>query len=476
MRAPTKRLAVAAISLCTAFPAAVSATNGYFLIGFGAKSRGMGGVGVALPQDGLAAAFNPAGMGSVPATVMRFDVGAELFNPPRSVSLDSGILETESAGPVEHESGSNLFLIPNMGGIMKFNRDLTIGFAAVGAGLGTRFDQTIPGNPTCIDGNTSGGEASTFFNFNCLGSQTVGVSLMQMQMLPSLSYKLFDDPTWGEHTIGASIALGVQMFRAFGLQAFAADVNGGAPGGIGLGFTSGTGANLTNRGNDWSYGAGFRLGWLGRFLDDRVTLGVNYSSKVYMTRFEKYEDLFARGGKFNIPENWSVGISVKPVEKLTVAFDFQRILYGDIDSVANLGPDASTDDTQIFPPGTDVTGSENGLGFGWKDQNVYKLGISYDYNKYWSFRTGANYGDTPIDEDEVLFNMLAPATVQWHWTIGASYRPSPSVEWTVNYMRAFENTIRGRTSFAPAPVPEDQSNAALNMRQQSLGISFSYSL
>lgn len=37
------------------------ATNGYFSHGYGVKSLGMAGVGIALPQDGLAAATNPAG-------------------------------------------------------------------------------------------------------------------------------------------------------------------------------------------------------------------------------------------------------------------------------------------------------------------------------------------------------------------------------------------------------------------------------
>ena len=59
-----------AFSLATiaAIPNSVFATNGYFLIGYGAKSRSMGGVGVAYGQDGLAAAANPAAMADVDVT------------------------------------------------------------------------------------------------------------------------------------------------------------------------------------------------------------------------------------------------------------------------------------------------------------------------------------------------------------------------------------------------------------------------
>ena len=94
-------------------------------------------------------------------------------------------------------------------------------------------------------------------------------------MLPSLAYKVNKN-----HTIGASIAIGVQQFRAYGLGAFED-----------LGF-AGPGATKTSgNGNDWSYGAGIRLGWMGKFFDKRLTLGTNYASRVYMTEFDKKRDI-----------------------------------------------------------------------------------------------------------------------------------------------------------------------------------------
>ena len=60
-----------ALSLLTA-AANATATDGYFAHGYGVKSQGMGGVGIALPQDAIAAASNPAGMGLIGD---RMDVG-----------------------------------------------------------------------------------------------------------------------------------------------------------------------------------------------------------------------------------------------------------------------------------------------------------------------------------------------------------------------------------------------------------------
>ena len=442
---PRKAL-TAAIIAGIAFPMSASATNGYFLIGFGAKSRSMGGVGVAYAQDALAAASNPAGMADINMNTMRIDVGGELFNPPRAVVHESATL------PANLKSGMNLFLIPNMGGAYKFNRTITVGMAVVGAGLGTRYEASCPQR------------TNSFFNFNCNStSNTTGVMLMQMQMLPSVAYRINK-----RNTLGVSLAIGVQTFRAYGLQAFEDPASGG------LGFSSGK-ANLTNMGNDWSYGAGLRLGGLHKFLEDRLTFGWNYSSRVYMTRFKKYQNLFAEHGGFDIPENYAIGLAYKINKKLTVAGDIQQINFSKVKSVGNPGPNPANPN-QFFPPGIGVLGLNNGLGFGWTNQTVYKLGFNYDYDDTWSFRAGVNYGKSPIPKSQVLFNMLAPATVEKHLTFGASYRPSQNIEWSVNYMHAFENVIKGPTAFGPTGAPVVGENAAISMKQNSLGVSFAYKM
>jgi len=379
---------------------------------------------------------------------MRIDVGGDFFNPPRAVLHDSATL------PADAKSGANVFLIPNMGGAYKFNRNLSIGMAAVGAGLGTRYDQS---QAVCDDGNPAT-NGNNFFNFNCNASDTVGVMLMQMQMLPSVAYKINK-----QHALGASLAIGVQTFRAYGLQAFDT-----------LGFSD-TNGNLSNRGNDWSYGAGFRLGGLHKFFKNRLNFGWNYASRVYMTNFEKYSNLFAEHGDFDIPEHYALGLAYKFTDKLTVAADVQQINFSDVKSVGNPGPNPA-DPNNFFPPGFDVLGKNNGLGFGWNDQTVYKLGFNYDVDDTWSVRAGVNYGETPIPKSQVLFNMLAPATVEKHITLGASYRPSTSIEWSVNYMHAFENVIKGPTAFGPTGSPVVGENAAISMKQNALGVSFAFKM
>lgn len=468
MKLPSRKALALAIAAGIALPPSAFATNGYFLIGFGAKSRGMGGVGVAYGADALAAAANPAAMMDVKMNTMRVDAGMELFVPPRAIRHDSAAL-----GVTSEKSGSNEFLIPNMGGVYKFNRKMVVGMAAIGAGFNTRFKQEVPGIPDCVNGNTSGGTGSYFYNFNCnADSTTVGMQLMQMQMLPSVAYRVNK-----HHTIGGSLALAVQTFRAYGFGAFES-----------LGFASST-SNVSGEGNDWSYGAGVRLGWLGTFAKKRLKLGINVASRVYMKPFDKYKNLFAEQGDFDIPPHFAVGIAYKVTKNTVIAADIQRIFYGRVKSVANQGPNVvDTDDLNPAAgcegdDGANPTlcklGGDAGMGMGWRNQTVFKLGVDHKYNDTWSFRAGLNYGKAPIPSSQVLFNLVAPATTEWHLTFGASYRPSRNIEWSVNYMHAFKNTIKGPTAFPPAANGGQSvigDNAAISMYINSLGVSFAYKM
>jgi len=431
-----------AMAFALAAPSTVLATNGYFMIGWGAKASGMGGAGVAYPQDGMAAAYNPAGMTEVGES--RLDATLELFRPPRSVFHDSATL------PANERSKDDLFPIPAIGAVLSApGTPFAMGMAVVGAGAGTRYPQK--------DGSLfdpSGGFAAY---------KQAGVFLMQMQMLPSIAFRVDDD-----NSVGFTFVIAMQTFRAFGLEAFGD-----------LGFSDST-DSLTNRGNDWSFGGGYRLGWLGKFFDKRLNIGINYSPEVKMQRFNLYKGLFPRRGEFDIPENYTLGFAFKATPKSTIAFDIQQINYSKIPGIGNPGP--STADPNEFNtacPGVDTPeckmGGEKGMGFGWKNQIAYKLGMDYKYRKDLTLRAGVNYGRTPIRSNQILFNFLAPATVEKHITFGATWAQDKDTDITVGFMHAFQKTIKGPTPFPPAAAsgaPVSGSNASISMSQTSLSIAY----
>ncbi|MFN2338406.1 MAG: OmpP1/FadL family transporter, partial [Gammaproteobacteria bacterium] len=295
---------------------------------------------------------------------------------------------------------------------------------------------------------------------------TLGVDLSQLIISPSISMKMNET-----HSFGAALLIGVQRFSAYGLgnfQCFTATANSTPDSQNSCattGFPTVYSDKLTNQGHDFAYGAGVRVGWIGQ-LTDSVSVGATAASKIYMTEFDKYEELFAEEGDFDIPANYAVGIAVKVTPKTTVALDVQRILYEGVNSVSNAGPVPSAGGPTLGA-GSGLLGANNGLGFGWEDMTIYKLGVNYEYNSKLALRAGFNYGDGPIEPSQVLFNVIAPGVVEKHLTLGLTYSPSSNSEWNVAYMHAFEESVEtDQTAFN---VP-----GKLEMDQNSLDISYAF--
>jgi len=393
-------------------PALGHATNGYFSHGYGIKSKGMAGVGIALPQDAMAAATNPAGMAFVGN---RMDFGLDVFMPNR---------ETEISGNGAGLNGSydgngrDMFFVPDFGYNRMINPNLAVGVVVYGnGGMNTTY------------------EKSPFSAFGVTG--TTGVDLTQLFIAPTVAYKINRD-----HAVGVSLNLAHQRFSAYGLQPFA--------------MMSSDPTSLTNKGEDSSSGWGLRFGWTGR-LSDTVTLGATYQTKTKMGKFKEYAGLFPDGGAFDIPANYGVGIAVKATPRLTVAADVQQIDYSGVPSVGDTGNSASP------------LGAKGGPGFGWRDMTVFKLGADYAVNDKLTLRGGISTGRQPIPSNEVFFNILAPGVIESHLTLGATWQLGGGKELSVAYMHGFKKTVSG-----PLPPTLGAGTADLRMDQNSLGASFGW--
>lgn len=100
------------LSLLTAtllVSASAAATDGYFSHGYGVKAQGIGGVGIAVPQDGLAAATNPAGAAFLSD---RGDVGLTWFSPKRDAQIVGNVA---GANGTYDGNGKSNFFIPELG-------------------------------------------------------------------------------------------------------------------------------------------------------------------------------------------------------------------------------------------------------------------------------------------------------------------------------------------------------------------------
>lgn len=432
MKIKMKKLVISMFATGVMVAPLAHATNGYLPIGYGAKNEAMGGAGIALPLDSLAAANNPAGMVMVGD---RTDVELTLFKPNRSAQISGNTLPSPpfQAGTnlngVYDGNGRSNFFIPGFGYNRMISADTSLGVSVYGnGGMNTQYNT----NP-----------------FASMGGQgSAGINLEQLFIAPTWSKKID-----ANNSVGVSLNLAYQMFSATGLQPFQA------------GFSSAPTA-VTNNGTDTSTGYGLRVGWTGKVTPD-VTLGATYQTKTKMGSFSKYSGLFAGQGNFDIPSNYGVGVAVKAAPAMTLAFDVERINYSGVPSVGAT--------FTSVPPAFGGTGSQlgasNGPGFGWQDMTVFKLGISYVYDSSLTLRGGLNHNDQQIASNQTLLNTLAPGVVQNHLSLGATWKLADKSEVTVAYIHAFAQTVTGVNSI---PLQLGGGNSSISMHEDSIGVSYGW--
>lgn len=417
---------LAALTVTAFAPAAAFATTGYFQHGYGLKAKGMGGVGIALPQDSLAAATNPAGMAFVGN---RLDAGLDWFRPIRDTEIKGNAFPGVD-GKYDANDKKNFF-IPEFGYNRMIRPDLSLGISVFGnGGMNTSYKSPIP----------------------LFGTSDVKMDYSQLFIAPTVAWKLTEN-----HSIGAALNIAYHRFKTEGLENFAFPAPFNA---------SSSPGNVTNRGYDSSWGWGVRLGWTGK-VSDMVTLGATYQTKTHMGKLDKYQGLFAEHGSMDVPANFGAGIALKATPQLTFAGDIQRIKYNDVKAVGNK--------VDCLFAGQCLLGDSNGAGFGWRNTTVYKIGASYEWSKDLTLRAGFVTLRQPIPSSQTLFNMIAPGVVENHVTLGATWGFDRDKELTVGYMHAFENKVNGSNSIPPgAPPGFGGGEANLKMHQNSLGVAFGW--
>jgi long-chain fatty acid transport protein len=430
-------------------PVTAWATNGYFSHGTSVAEKGLAGAGVAYSQDTLAASNNPAGMVWQGAG---YDVGAAIFGPMRSYSAKGGPAPG-CAGPGQCpfsigdgdqsiDSDNEAFLIPQFGYNWEIDPDRTIGLSLYGnGGMNTEY---------------KGGEA-TFYPMDVFGPSatlpgtyadgTAGVDLSQLFLSTTYAAKISDSSSWG-----ISAILVYQRFEAKGLGKFA-------------GFSSDPG-NLSDNDHDSSTGLGLRFGFQSE-ISPGIRIGAAYQPEIDMSEFDDYAGLFADKGDFDIPSNFTLGVTVDVGSTGMLFVDVQQINYEDVAAVSNsisklgscaAGPTGGTGDGCL--------GGSDGAGFGWEDMQILKLGYQWQAGKM-IWRVGYSKGDQPIPKEEVVFNILAPGVIEEHFTFGFTRELDAKSSINFAAMYAPSNSVKGPNNFDPTQEVE------LEMDQYELAFSYS---
>jgi len=247
----------------------VYATNGDNLIGIGAISRSMGGVGVAAPQDAISAVFaNPAAMCFAPyCPNSQTQFGGTIFSPTVTATVN-GVTEKSKMEP---------FIIPAVGISVPINDRARFGFGAYGvSGLGVDYRNSA----LDVGGGPGSGDIFTMFQV--------------MKFAPNISYQL--SPNF---SIGGNMQI---VYAALDLQ-------------------DGTSHNYTS---GLQLGAIYKLG--------QTSLGLSYVTGQEVDH-ERVAELDGIPGMDTLslesPQNLAVGVAFHPTAGLLIEADVKWYNWAD---------------------------------------------------------------------------------------------------------------------------------------------------
>ena len=468
--------ALTATALAMSAPAL--ATNGYFTHGVGTQSKGMAGTGVGSNSDmgAIMSATNPA-LGAFVSD--KWEIGLSIFSPRRSytagesqlngslIDLGNGsFLPSHTIAQGTIDSSSEFFPIPYVAKNWSLANDGNITAAFYGrGGMNTDWDDPNSSATSYLCGGNpmAGDPPGTGQGPYCAGVS--GVNLSQAFLTLNYSAKVGDNFAWG---IGPIFAF--QMFEAKGVSTFGIITETCADGFDPQTQTCGAApVSLSDNGDDTSYGFGLAAGlWWG--VTDTFSLGLAYQSRMEMSEFDDYSDLFAEQGGFDIPSSIKAGFSVVATESMRFNFDIEHTMFSEVDSIAN--PMQNMNTCPTLPLGgtslPNCLGGNAGAGFGWEDMTTYKVGLEWAQSQNNIWRFGYSYGEQPIQAADVLFNILAPGVVEQHLTLGWTHILQSGSMWNVSFMYAPENTVSGPSFFDPTQQID------LTMSQLELEVSFRF--
>ncbi|WP_292657962.1 porin [Nitratifractor sp.] len=334
---------------------ALYATNGDTLVGVGAKTRAMGGAGIAFSHGAESTLVNPALITHVQDTEISF--GGTIFMP----SIKT---ETPMSGGKKSKSDADISMIPAVAAVSHLDNGLHIGAGMWGtAGMGTDFR----GHPDLFDMETT---------------------LQLMQFAVPVAYKF------------GGLSLGIAPILQYG----SLDIHynyGGTNVGDGQHQDFGLGASL---GATYDFGTGF-------------TVGAVYKTKIKMDYGNAIPTATAPfglsfGSHLDQPAEFGIGLGWRSGPH-GIAIDWKRILWShatgykefnwDDQDVFAIGYqyDAGTwsarigfnhGKTPIKASGNPAIDMFNLLGFPATQENHFTLGGTYAFSKNFSADVTAVYG------------------------------------------------------------------------------------
>jgi len=93
--------------------------------------------------------------------------------------------------------------------------------------------------------------------------------------------------------------------------------------------------------------------------------------------------------------------------------------------------------------------------------------------EHWTLRAGYSFNENPVDSKYVTFNILAPAVVQHHLTVGLTFEFGRH-ELSAAFMHAFANSVAGESRFVALGLAPPGTTEEISMSQNSFGLAYGF--
>ena len=331
-----------------------------------ARGDALGGTLVGRADDPSAVYYNPSGITQLPGD--QFMGGVTLISPMTDVT----VLTPE--GKVTTDAVRNWWTPPHAYYTHEFNDQVWAGMGLYSRfGLGTEFPQDWPGR------------YDSYF-----------ARIQSLTLNPNIAYKVTDKLSIAAGFDATYLDIDLKRMLALG----------------------GTDVPMELKGDSWGYGFNVAARYA---INDNVALGVTYISKVR----EDINGTATAGagstgasGQIQLPQEGSVGLVVKPMDKLSVEVGVTITGWKSFDNL-----DVKFDNPALL-------GAESLTPKNWQNAVRYQLGAEYEATKALVLRAGYVYDEEPIPlqtadyivptNDRHLFS--AGIGYRWHsWVLDLSY-------------------------------------------------------
>ncbi len=388
--------------------AGVALAEGYQINSLSSKQIGMGHTGVALKLGGESMFFNPAGMAFMDKTL---DLSGSFTGimPTCTATVDGKDYETDNGVSTPINVNAAFSIYPNLKAGVSF-------YTPYGSAI--NWTDNWPGAPL---------------------SQNVSLKTFTIQPTVSwaitkkLSVGLGAMITWGTVDLNKGLVPASTADKAIAALTALGQLPAGTPS---FGSTTPASVNLNGKAD---VAVGFNVGVMYDILDN-LTVGVSYRSKMMMKvkagdAAVSYANPVAQGilgetldlinnanfkAEMPCPYVLGLGVSYKPVSRLTLAFDARLTGWN---AYKSLDVEFLAEQLRPFDQHIDKK---------YKNSWCYSLGAEYAVTDRFDARVGLMVDTSPVNKN--LYNPETPGMTKIEPTVGLSFRPIPSLSIDLGFM------------------------------------------